>query len=335
MAEKNVATVNLRILRKNAQVVRKKAKTRLCAVVKADAYGHGAAEVASALHGLCDCFAVALAEEALALRYAGVTKPILMLTPPLSVKEAADCIFWDVTLCIDGISAAQKALAGARQAKRRALIQLAVDSGMHRLGVTASEAEEVIGFLEKTKQLLPVGVYSHFADTTDALYCQKQLAVFLSVAQKVKHLFPNVLLHIGATGALNLPFSCSLDMVRVGLGLYGYGTEGVRPVMSLSAPVLRRGYLHYGEHLGYGKAKTGTGNYALCRIGYADGALREGGAFTPRCMDLSYYPAAKIKGNKLPLIGDRTAEELAKTENTVSYEILCRYASRAQKIYLR
>ena len=335
MAKQNVATVNLAILRKNAEAIRKKAKTRLCAVVKADAYGHGAAEVANALHDKADCFAVALAEEAYALRHAGVTKPILMLTPPLSCQEAADCIFWDVTLCVDGLAAAKRADGGAKMAKQIAQIHLAVDSGMHRLGFTGGEAEEVLSFLRKTRRLRVKGVYSHFADTSDVEYCKKQLTAFLAVSEKVKAHYPDALSHIAATGALNLPFSCSLDMVRVGLGLYGYGTKNVRPVMRLSAPVLKRGYLHYGEHLGYGKAKTGTGKYALCRIGYADGAPRSSGAFTPRCMDLSYYPHSKAQGKNLQILGRHTAEDLAREENTVSYEILCRYAARAQKIYLR
>ena len=191
MAKQNVATVNLAILRKNAEAIRKKAKTRLCAVVKADAYGHGAAEVANALHDKADCFAVALAEEAYALRHAGVTKPILMLTPPLSCQEAADCIFWDVTLCVDGLAAAKRADGGAKMAKQIAQIHLAVDSGMHRLGFTGGEAEEVLSFLRKTRRLRVKGVYSHFADTSDVEYCKKQLTAFLAVSEKVKAHYPD------------------------------------------------------------------------------------------------------------------------------------------------
>ena len=124
-------------------------------------------------------------------------------------------------------------------------------------------------------------------------------------------------------------------MVRIGLGLYGYGTEGVTPVMRLYAPVLRYGTLRCGEHLGYGNAKTGGGNYALCRFGYADGPLRMAGQFTPRCMDLSYEKQTATAGGKICLLGGSAANKAAKAEGTIPYEILCRYASRAKKDYLR
>ncbi len=333
MAERNVATVDLRKLIQNATAVKERAKTKLFAVVKANAYGHGAERVANALHAWVDGFCVALTEEGISLRYAGVNLPILVFSPPLSVEEAATCILHDLTVTVDGFPALQGVISAAERIGKEVSVHLKVNTGMNRFGISPQEVYALYRRAKSHPLCRVVGAYTHFAEVENEKATLDQYDLFMRATAPLKAAEPDILLHAGATGALQYQTRFSLDAVRVGLGLYGYGAEGVSPILSLHAPVLRTGTEKAGERLGYGKPLVAPCKYALTRFGYADGALRKGGPFTPHCMDVSFLqpvfsPTVEILG------ATRRADLVAKEEGTVPYEILCRYTARAEFAYL-
>lgn len=333
MAERNLGYVNLQKIRENARILKTKARTALYAVVKANAYGHGAEMVATALHGEVDGFCVALTEEGISLRYAGVSLPVLLFSPPLSVEEASRSLRHDLTVTVDGFTALRRVLTAAKQMQKQALVHLKVETGMHRIGMEGEELLRVFTEASAHPLILVTGAYTHFSCPSDLAYTQNQYERFLRLTAPLKATQPDLLLHAGATGAISYGNRFSLDAVRPGLGLYGYGIADVSPVLSLCAPVLKRGIGMKGERLGYGEPLSAPYGYALTRFGYADGGLRKGITPTPRCMDLSFLPDQAGEG--IEIIGERrTAEVLAKEEGTVPYEILVRYTARARLLYL-
>ena len=331
MAEKNLATVDLRQIVKNAETVRKKAGSALYAVVKADAYGHGAAAVANALHGVADGFVVALLQEGLELRYAGVTKPILLLAPPLSEREAQTAILHDIALSVDGMRSANYISAAATALSRTAEVQIVYNTGMNRFGVT----EDGLFFLAralKGEAFRVSGFYSHFADPEDENFTEQQFSRFLRAKREITRIFPEVKFHVAATGALRYGKKYAEDAVRVGLGLYGYGVEGVSPALSVTAPVFFHGRAVKGERLGYGGARNFEGAFSLARFGYADGVPRRSGAVVPHCMDAAYVSGEK---DMVEILGKtRPADLVAREWGTIPYEVLCMVTGRCEFRYL-
>ena len=317
MAKQNTATVNLRTIRKNAEEIRRQSGTRLFSVVKANAYGHGAEEVANALHDLSDGFCVALLEEGVALRYAGIAKPILLLSPVETVREAEDALAANLTLTVESTDDLRLI---ACAAKRRELF---------------AKLRKVFDFCHDVPLFSITGTYSHFADCTDEAFTKEQYERFLPFASAVRKFAPQAVCHIGATGALGYGRRFAMDGMRVGLGLYGYGVQGVSPAMEIFAPVLKTGTARPGERLGYGGAKNLRCNFRLIRCGYADGFFRsDREALVPGLMDVSYF--AGSEGEPVELLGRRrTAEIIAQEAGTIPYEVLVNLSRRCQLVYKR
>ncbi|MBR2617595.1 MAG: alanine racemase [Clostridia bacterium] len=333
MAERNLGIVDLRKLKENALALKTKANAKLLAVIKANAYGHGAERVANALHGEVDGFCVAIAEEGISLRYAGVSLPVLVFSPPLNSEEAEKCIRHELTMTVDGALSLKRILTAAKLLQKPAYVHCKVETGMHRLGMEGEELRQVFAAANAHPLIRVTGAYTHFSCVADAEYTKGQYERFLRLTAPLKAVNPNLLLHAGATGAIRYGNRFSLDAVRPGIGLYGYGIEGVSPILSLSAPILKRGKASAGERLGYGAPLSAPYAYAVARHGYADGAFRKGEGITPRCMDVSFLPFTKQ--DSVEIIGpNRSAEQIAKEEGTVPYEILVKYTSRARLFYL-
>ena len=148
----NKAEINLRILRQNAINIKNSlpSKVKFCAVVKADAYGHGAETVANAIHDLVDFFAVALYEEAYSLRLSGVTKDILVLTPPKS-SDIKKSIENEITFCVQDALDISKIEKVASKLKKTVTVQLALNTGMNRLGANADEILSILQALKNCK----------------------------------------------------------------------------------------------------------------------------------------------------------------------------------------
>lgn len=340
--QKTIAKIHIQNIIKNALSFKEYTQTKLCAVVKADAYGHGGEEVTFALSGIADGFAVALVEEGIAIRAAACGKDILVFTPPTCEEE-------DYVLAANGFVASIPDLYTAKRfentCKRYQIVgrvHLKVNTGMNRYGMNASMLGKVCTFLKGNPWVRVEGIYSHLytCDIRTSI-CQREL--FLQMESICRRYFPNVTAHLSATYGGTLGKDFAFDMVRVGIGLYGYApTPTPFPLykgMEVFAKVVgNRTYAFGGA--GYGKIgnlEKGKMLTAL-RVGYADGFLRAkqnglGGGENANnlCMDMCIKAGKRCRGRLLPVMTD--AEKIAATTNTISYEVLCAATKRAERIY--
>lgn len=333
------AVVDLHALRRNARAVKRKlnGKAKLCAVVKADAYGHGGAVCASALYNVADCFAVATVEEGKTLRISGIDKDILILVP-VSENEIADAINENLVISCDGISLLRKIKKTAERIKRTARIHFIFNSGMNRFGADLNELEKMFRYARGKKTLSVEGLFSHYANPSDDISRNEARSRFLLAISLGKRYNNKIICHISASGGFIE--GDYFDMVRVGILLYGYKpfpADGicVKPVMKVYAPVIRERSVKSGEGALYGlkKAEKDT-DFSIVLYGYASGLPRAeiSGQFNNRCMDVTAVRAKR--GRKiLPVMTD--ADALAKEYGTISYEVLTKVALKAEKIYLR
>jgi len=360
--------IDLDTLAHNAQVLQRLLPPgcELMAVVKADAYGHGAIPIARRLEqeGI-HAFAVACLPEGISLRQAGISGDILILgyTPPQEVPQLRR---WNLIQTVADEEHG-RALDAAGQNIR---VHLALDTGMHRLGVPAEDIE-ALSRLYGLEHLNIRGVFSHLC-VSDSLgpeeeaYTQKQLRQFYSAVRRLRrggHDPGKV--HIQASyGLLNLP-SQPCDYVRAGIALYGVYSDGqparlrpeLRPVLSLRARVALVRTLTAGERAGYGldfRAERKS-RLAVVSIGYADGLPRElpqrggrvliNGQFCSMvgrmCMDQLFVDVTDVPevcpGSVITLIGQDgplhiQAEELAQRCDTITNELLSRLGDRLGQV---
>jgi alanine racemase len=296
--------VDLSALRHNASAISRCVGdgTRVAAVVKANAYGHGLTEVALALDEVPDIWglAVACGEEAVTLREAGVTRPILVLGPPPR-EGAAELAGRNVTLGVGDeadIASVQGQLAATGS---RVDVHLKVNTGMCRMGV---EPEEVPGLLGRLRDspLRCRGIYSHFAtaEAGDLSFTREQLAVFHRVLTAVQH--DDLICHIANSAALAKVPEARLDMVRPGAMLYGLNSgvprelmPPVQPALRLLARVAAVKRFPQGCFVGYGRrfCTERPSTIAFVPVGYADG-------YPP---ELSGKGEVLIRGQRAPVIG--------------------------------
>ena len=333
------AYVNLKNIIYNAKQIKKRLPqgVKFCAVVKADAYGHGAEKVASAIYNIADCFAVATVEEGVKLRLSGIDKDILVLTKTFN-DELIQAINYSLTLTAGGISDLKRyALESARQGVR-VKVHIKYDTGMNRQGIKgASALKAALTFCKKNRDIDLCGLYSHFAFPEDDKSRKTALNRF-SVAKKLaKEYNSSITCHISASGGFIKGEYA--DMVRIGILLYGYTpfkTDAikVKPAMKVYAPIVARRKLKRGNYALYGdKLALEDTDFALVRYGYADGLFRKeiDGQFNNRCMDLTAMTGIGRKARFVAVM--ENAEILAEEYGTISYEILVKCALRAEKTY--
>lgn len=334
------AVIDLRKIRNNAKKVKDllPAKTKLCAVVKADAYGHGAAETAAALYKIADCFAVATVEEGIALRLSGIDKEILVLTKAFK-SDAEIAVIYRLTLTAESLQDLKLYSSFAKKSKTEVSVHLKYDTGMHRQGFSGiKELNEAFKFCGRRKYISADGLYTHYAAPENEKSLKTATDKFLIAINLAKGYNKNIVCHASASGG----FLCGkfFDMVRIGILLYGYTpfkTDKIKvsPAMKVIAPVVRRREIKKGESALYGvKQAKEDFSLTLVRYGYADGLFRKEikGQFNSRCMDVTAM--TDIKGENFVTVMD-DAEKLARDYGTISYEILVKCALRAEKIYLR
>lgn len=311
--------IDLCALAANVQAIRQRIGPRrlLYAVVKANAYGHGADLIApAALQAGADRLAVAAVNEAIALRQAGVTAPILVLgyTPP----EAAEALLaHDLTATVYDSATAQ-ALADAvasvatsaatstpAHQPKRLTVHLKVDTGMHRLGIHPAEAPALCQQLAPHPHLWLEGIYTHFstADEADQSYARLQLARFRGLLTRLAGAGcrPPVAHAANSAATLALP-DAHLDAVRCGIVLYGLSPSRAvpappeaRPVLAWKARIAQVRRLSAGEPVSYGNTWRASGDctVAVVPVGYADGFPR-----SPR-----RWPGVLIRGQLAPIVG--------------------------------
>lgn len=324
--QKTVAVINLKKLVSNALYVRGKiGGGKFYAVVKADAYGHGAGQVATALEEYADGFCVAITDEGAALRLWGITKPVLVLTPPLGEDDVRRAAFYGLTLTVNSRKTAQMC-AGLP-------CHIKVNTGMNRFGCGIKELQKILEILPP-EQIR--GVYSHMYNPADVSESQKQLGIFNIAEKLVKAVNPSAVAHLAASGGILASggdISYLKDGARCGILLYGYPPEGfkaeVEPVLSVYAR-LAQTTPFIGGGVGYKKAEKNYGDLSVYRLGYADGFRRDCGAGeSPLCMD-SFICRG---GEELrQVFGDAAA--YAARCGTIPYEALCSVTARAERVYV-
>lgn len=362
-----VATVDLRALEHNVVRLRSylQPRTQLLAAVKANAYGHGAVEVARQLEGMgVAWFGVATVEEALELRAGGIGGRVLVFTPVYDRLEAL--IEAGVALTVVDDASLQAVRAAAARVGLEAAVHLKVDTGMGRLGLPPQGAIELAVTTDSAQGVRFEGVWTHYAsaDEADLTHTRGQLSAFgMFLAGLEGHGIEVPLKHTANSSALIALPETHFDMVRPGIALYGYhsstfieGLEpGLKPVMTLEAPVTFVKRISAGTTISYGglwRAAQDT-TIATVRMGYADGYPR---AATGRaevlirgvrrpvagrvCMDQLMVDVGKLAvavGDRVTLFGPLgpTAEDVGAWGQSLSYEVLTRVGWRVQRRFVR
>ncbi len=355
-------------IERNYRALCKKAgKSAVLGVVKADAYGHGAVEVAKTLQKAgCPYLAVACIDEAAALRSAGISAPILILgyTSP---EYTDHLINMKITQTVSSLQMARELSAQSVSSGGVLKVHIKVDSGMGRTGFSPEDIQSLLTASE-LPGLEAEGIFTHFAvaDVWGDSFTHEQFKRFMSVLDRLKengHEFR--LRHCANSGALvNYP-ETYLDMVRPGIALYGHYPEAGRtgglelyPAMELKTRVSQIKTMSPGDTISYGRMYTAEkpGRVAVISIGYADG-LRRGlsgnmdviinGQRAPQigriCMDMCMVDVTKIKdvkpGDTVTVFGRDgdefiPAEELSDKLDTISYEVLCGVSHRVPRVYV-
>lgn len=357
-----VLKVNLTALVDNVRYFRSKLKptTKLTCMVKAFAYGAGSVEVSKALQasGLVDYLAVAVADEGVELRRAGITLPIIIMDPEVA---AMDLILENNLEPNVYSHQSLKTVIAAAEAKglENIPIHVKIDSGMHRLGFYKEDMPWLIDRLTHQKAVRVASVFSHLAGSDEAQFDEftlSQIKYFDACAEELKAgLNYPIIKHICNSAGIERFSDYQFDMCRLGIGLYGFSFVGakLRNVCTLETTILSVKTVKAGETIGYGRHTTLTEDrtIAVIPIGYADGFDRRfsnyGGEVWVRgkrcpvvgnvCMDQAMVDVtgadarpgdiAEVFGEHMPL------QELADKLGTITYEILTSVSRRVQRIY--
>jgi len=365
------AEIDLEAVRANVEVLRERcAPAELLAVVKAHGYGHGAAPIArAALEAGATGLGVALVEEGIELREAGIDAPVLVLSEP--VPAAAPSVvahgLTPVVYTIAGIDALAKAVADGG-AHEQLAVHLKVDTGMHRVGCNADDAVDLAAQVVDRPELRLAGVCTHLAvaDEPGNPYTAEQLARFDAVLDALRTRgLPTGTVHAANTAAaIDWP-AARYDMVRVGIGLYGIapadeleGRVVLRPALAVKARVSHVKSVPEGTRLSYGlRYETSRATrIATVPIGYADGVPRElpqhggeaivhghrrpmAGTVTMDQLMLDVGDLPVEVGDEVVLIGRQGGEEItaaswARAMGSIAYTIVCGIGPRVPRVYL-
>lgn len=367
------AEIDLDKLAHNMREIRKASQSKgIIAVVKADAYGHGAVDVAPVLlENGADRLAVAVISEAVELRRSGIDAPIMILgfTPPNLIDTL---LKYNIEQTVINYEFAKELSNMARKKNKIAKIHIGIDTGMGRIGFLPNETS--LKEISKINQLPNIeieGLFSHFssADESCKQYTLKQLICY---EEFYKMLIENDVKinnrHIGNSAAIiDLP-KTHFDYVRPGIIQYGYypskevlkGKLNLKPVMSVKSNIVHIKTLKAGEHISYGRRFTTEREsiIATLPVGYADGYTRLlfgkgkviiNGKFAPivgticmdQCMiDITDIEGVKI-GNEVILLGEDNqgnkfnADDIAESLGTINYEVICAINKRVPRVYTK
>ena len=358
-----VLEIDLNAMVGNLQFYRSKIKpgVKIMAMVKAFSYGSGSFEIANLLQfHKVDYLAVAYADEGIALRKAGITLPIMVMSPEESAFEAI--IKHNLEPEIYSIEILNSFLNALSDYDFNYPIHIKIDSGMHRLGFDQPEIEDLSVLLKDNQRLKVQSIFSHLVASGEAEhdgFTQQQIEKFKLISSElVKVLGYKPLLHIANTSGISRWADGQLDMVRLGIGLYGFdaalqNNRGLQTVMVLKTTVTQVKILDAGETVGYSRRGVMPmgGKIATVKIGYADGYNRAfgngvgkmliNGKLVPTigsiCMDMTMLDITGIdvKAGDEAIVFDKehTIMQLAEEINTIPYEILTNISQRVKRVY--
>lgn len=374
------AEIDLSKLAANVRAFRQflPANVQLMAVVKADAYGHGAYETACvALREGATMLGVASLEEGKSLREKGIAAPILILghtdhrqNPSLLKNRLTPTVLnWETAVALSRL---------ARSQGKQIPVHVKLDTGMGRLGL--GQPREALHFLEKVATLpgtMLEGVYTHFAaaDEAESGFTGHQLRIFKDILKRCREKEISIPLKHAANSAAALKFPATyLDLVRIGIGLYGYYPDGckppaqitqekeyprLQPVMSLKSRIVFLKKVPARTPVSYGRTYLAPGQTTIATValGYADGynrLLSNKGAMLVRgrkapvagriCMDYTMLDVGEIpgvrEGDEAVAFGRQAtleinADDLARELGTISYEVLCNVSKKVPRAYYR
>ena len=358
-----ILEVNLKALVDNVRYFRSlmPSTTRLTCMVKAFAYGAGSVEVSHALQdsGLVDYLAVAVADEGVELRKAGITLPIIIMDPEVAaldliIENNLQPNIYSSQVLEDIIHAAES------KGLEDLPVHIKIDSGMHRLGFYKEDIPGLISRLQQQKAVRVASIFSHLAGSDEAqfdAFTHEQAAYFKDCANSLLPIAnnPSPLLHICNTAGIERFPEYHFDMCRLGIGMYGlsFASAALRNVCALKTTILSIKTVGAGQTIGYGRHTTLSEprQIAVIPIGYADGFDRRfsnyGGEVLVRgkrcpvvgnvCMDQAMIDVtgtdaqpgdyAIVFGDQLPI------QELADKLQTIPYEVLTSISRRVQRIY--
>lgn len=269
---------------KNNEKVNKKCKNnfkipKICAVVKANAYGHGYKQVCKGIADIVDFFAVANATEALQVRDLSLRKPILMLGK-FNSSDLPQLIKRGIRLTCDTLADVTAINEIATNLNKRAYVHIKINTGMNRLGVkTTLQLQRLLDAIDKCKLIKIEGIYTHYAtaENENSYKLKRQNAKFLSMLDLVRN--RKLIVHASNSSAFLKSNKYNYDMIRLGLAMYGYDNThkvDVKPCLNIRAKVVKTQTLQKGETVGYGASFIASRDMqiAVVAIGYADGYLR-------------------------------------------------------------
>ena len=340
---------------------------KVLSIVKADAYGHGSAEVAKHLEGKTDFFAVSSVGEGVELRKAGIKKPVLILsyTSPFEYNELLD---YDIRAAIYNFEEAKQLSELAAEKGKKAVIHIALDTGMGRIGFQVTEeAADTVRKISELPGIEIEGLFSHYstADMEDKAEADKQTERFDSFLAMLEKRGVEIPIKHICNSAGTMEFSRHYDMVRLGVALYGlFPSDEVdqsrlklQRAMQVISHVIHVKTVEKGTAIGYGRVYIAPEQRKIATvcIGYADGYNR---AFTGKgyvlingkkapvvgkvCMDQIMVDVSDIEnvkvGDEAVILGrsgseEITAEELGAMVSSFGYEVICNFMPRVTRVY--
>ncbi len=365
-AQETVLEIDLKALKHNFEHLKSKLKnsTKFLAVVKAFGYGSEACEIAIYLQELnIDYFAVAYINEGVALRQAGITKPILVLHPQAInfktlIEHRLEPSLYHAKILNEFIT-----VASAKKLSDYP-IHIKLNTGLNRLGFWENDVDYISSKLKTTNTVKVASVFSHLAaseDLNEKAFSLNQIESFKSISKNmIDALGYHPILHMcNTSGILNYP-EAHFDMVRSGIGLYGFGNsekenQHLKPIATLKTIISQIHLIEKGETVGYNRAFKSHGflKTATLPIGHADGIGRQygnGKGFVTIngqkayiignvCMDMIMINITDIdckEGDEVIVFNAKhTAENLAETANTISYELITAISQRVKRVLLK
>jgi alanine racemase len=365
-AQETVLEIDLGALTHNFNYLKSKLQpnTKFLAVIKAFAYGSDSVEVAQHLQKLkVDYFAVAYAREGVALREAGITTPILVLHPqPINFKTI-------IEQCLEPSVYSTKVLnefitIAEAQSQTDYPIHIKFNTGLNRLGFWKNDVDAIVSKLKATTSVVAKSIFSHLAaseDVNELAFSTQQIETFITISKAFEsQIGYQPWLHLcNTSGVINYP-EAHFDMVRCGIGLYGFGNstkedERLKPIASLKSVISQIHTIEKDESVGYNRAYKSKGfeKTATIPIGHADGIGRvfgNGKGFVMIngekapiignvCMDMIMVNITTIdckEGDEVIIFDQKyKAVDLAESAQTISYEIITSISQRVKRSYLK
>ena len=355
------AEIDLGAYGRNLRKIRSKVGTevKILALLKANAYGHGALELGlyAQQNNLCDFFGVASVEEGIALRQGGITLPILVLGSLYPFEAFEYAIDYDLSVTIASLAAAKSIKEMAHKKGKKVRCHVKQDSGMGRIGTRRSRVLAVLEELQEDPLIELEGFFTHLSSVdTDPAYTDEQVGYFRDTMTNIRlQKIPVALCHMAASSAIEARPDCYCDMVRAGHASFGL-TAGYEPILSFKSRIVFKKEISAGSSVSYNRSFIAPRamNIGTIPVGYGDGYLRSlsgkaevliGGKRCPILgnitMDMCMVDLSQVEaqvGDEVVLIGKQGAEEICASElaqkaGTIDYEITTLLTARVPRIY--